>query len=130
MGRWSHEVPRALPNLLHASSSELMLGQTTVLGHGMKVEVNDYLRSLESSSMRSLKDVINFNDAHAELEFPYPNMDQKGCAPEVSSPSPRLTPSFQVARHREHRRQAKRYLPRFSRDMAPASRARHVSRYV
>jgi hypothetical protein len=63
----------------------------------MKVDVNDYLRSLDSSPVRSLKDVIDFNAAHAELEFPYPNMDQEGCVSCFSAPSSSLILVFQAA---------------------------------
>jgi hypothetical protein len=45
----------------------------------MKDEINDYVRSLSTSPVRSLQDIIEFNDAHAELEFPDPLTDQEMC---------------------------------------------------
>jgi hypothetical protein len=53
--------------------------QFTVIGHDMKDEINNYVRSLSTSPVRSLQDIIEFNDAHAELEFPDPLMDQEMC---------------------------------------------------
>lgn len=32
--------------------------------------LNEYLEGLEESSVRSLKDIIEFNEAHADLELP------------------------------------------------------------
>jgi hypothetical protein len=45
----------------------------------MKDEINDYVRSLSTSPVRSLQEIIEFNDVHAELEFPDPLMDQEMC---------------------------------------------------
>ena len=35
-----------------------------------KADLEDYLGSLKESKVRTLEDVINFNDAHASVEFP------------------------------------------------------------
>lgn len=45
-----------------------------------KVDLEDYLRGLKESKVRTLEDIINFNDAHSAIEFP----PGQGCQ-EVSS---------------------------------------------
>jgi hypothetical protein len=35
-----------------------------------KEELGDYLQGLNESKVRTLEDIINFNDAHAVIEFP------------------------------------------------------------
>jgi hypothetical protein len=45
-----------------------------------KADLENYLGSLRESKVRTLEDVINFNDAHASDEFP----PGQGCQ-EVSS---------------------------------------------
>lgn len=44
--------------------------ETIVLQNDFKVDFGNYMSQLISSAVRTLEDVINFNDAHADLEFP------------------------------------------------------------
>ncbi|KAK4705108.1 amidase, partial [Phenoliferia sp. Uapishka_3] len=44
--------------------------ETFVLDTDFKVDLAAYLAALNGSTVLSLEDVINFNDAHADLEFP------------------------------------------------------------
>ena len=44
------------------------------------MDLEEYLRGLRESKVRTLEDIINFNDAHAAIEFP----PGQGCQ-EVSS---------------------------------------------
>lgn len=50
-------------------------GEMTVLLYEFKAELNRYLRGLRESRVRSLKDVIEFNEKHASQELKYFGQD-------------------------------------------------------
>jgi amidase len=68
--------PADLPSAaeLHASTTELTVLSSSNLVYltletEFKIDLQTYLEGLNSSQIRTLEDLINFNDAHAELEF-------------------------------------------------------------
>jgi amidase len=57
-----------IPSLAEIEERRPMLD---VLLYEFKADLNAYLSALEDSPVRSLEDVIRFNEAHADLEMPY-----------------------------------------------------------
>jgi amidase len=57
-----------IPTAQQMSSSE---SELQVLLYEFKADLNAYLTALTESSVRSMADIIAFNDAHAEQEQPY-----------------------------------------------------------
>jgi amidase len=64
--------PTNIPTLQQMKSSK---SEMHVLLHEFKADLNAYLNELTTSSVRSLADIIAFNDAHAEEEMPYFGQD-------------------------------------------------------
>ncbi len=58
--------PVEIPNIFDVFDAEL-----TVLTFEFKVDVRKYLVELENTQMRSLADLIEFNESHADLEMPW-----------------------------------------------------------
>ena len=57
-----------IPTVEQIASSE---GEMTVLLYEFKADLNAYLTELTDTSMRTLADIIAFNNAHANKEMPY-----------------------------------------------------------
>jgi amidase len=64
--------PANIPTAKHMSTSE---GELTVLLYEFKADLNSYLSELPTSRVRSLKDVIDFNEAHKRDELKYFGQD-------------------------------------------------------
>ena len=64
-------------------------GEWTVLTHEFKADLNSYLKGLAKSRVRSLKDVIEFNNRHARKELKYFGQDILLKAEETSGPKDR-----------------------------------------
>ncbi|MDG6949032.1 MAG: amidase [Nitrososphaerota archaeon] len=62
--------PADIPSAKHMDEGEM-----TVLLHEFKADLNRYLSRLASSKVRSLKDVIAFNEKHKEKELKYFGQD-------------------------------------------------------
>jgi amidase len=58
--------PVEIPNIFDVFDDEL-----TVLIFEFKVDVRKYLLELKNTQMRSLADLIEFNDSHADVEMPW-----------------------------------------------------------
>src|SRR4029450_5393945 len=58
--------PVEIPNVFDVFDAEL-----TVLLFEFKVDLHRYLAELKNTSMRSLADLIDFNDSHADQEMPW-----------------------------------------------------------
>jgi amidase len=57
------------------TAKKLSEGEMTVLLHEFKADLNRYLSGLAKSKVRSLKDVIKFNEAHRRVELKYFGQD-------------------------------------------------------
>jgi amidase len=64
--------PANIPTAKQMSTSE---SETTVLLHEFKADLNRYLSGLATSRVRSLKEVIDFNEAHKKDELRYFGQD-------------------------------------------------------
>ena len=60
--------PTNIPTAKQMSESQ---SEMVVLLHEFKADLNSYLADLESSPVRSLEEIIAFNEAHAAEELPY-----------------------------------------------------------
>ncbi|KAF2257469.1 amidase signature enzyme [Trematosphaeria pertusa] len=67
------------PVVLHGVEKLLMENQTgmsIILFHEYKKNVDDYLEGLDFSEVRSLKELIEWNKEHADIEMPYQHANQ------------------------------------------------------
>ena len=74
--------PADIPTAKQIASSE---SEMKVLLFEFKAGLNAYLSALESSPVRSLEEVIRFNEEHAEQELKYFNQDLLLMAQETTS---------------------------------------------
>jgi amidase len=58
-------------NIETAREMQTSEGELTVLLYELKADLNSYLAELESSPVRSLAEIIAFNQAHKDQEMPY-----------------------------------------------------------
>jgi amidase len=88
----------------HAKEMEESKNEETVLLFELKADMNAYLADLESSPVRTLAEIIAFNEAHAEEELHYFGQEHFLRAQETSS----LTAATYLAALEENRRLAGR----------------------
>ncbi|KAL5119079.1 hypothetical protein ACEQ8H_003003 [Pleosporales sp. CAS-2024a] len=70
------EYPVELPKLDSLMRTGNQSAYSVILSHDYEDNVNDYLGALESSEVRNLKELIDWNKAHADIEMPYDHADQ------------------------------------------------------
>jgi amidase len=76
LGAFIHD-PTDLPSTyeLATSFAEVLVLRMTLVSKltpvtDFKMNIEAYMEDLNVSSVRTLEDLINFNDAHADIEFP------------------------------------------------------------
>lgn len=89
--------PADIPTAKQISTSKAEL---TVLLHEFKADLNVYLAELTCTTVHSLADIIEFNNAHAGEELPYFGQEILLMAQETSS---LVDPDYLSALHENHR---------------------------